>query len=75
MQEAAEVDLQWLHRYFLPGLLTFLFLVLVPLVKLLRRTGHNPAWCLFAIFPGLNLIAFWHFAFKPWPTDKKSSTS
>jgi len=47
-----------------------LFLFLVPIIKLLRRTGHHPLWSLFAIFPGLNLIAFWFFAFKPWPADK-----
>jgi hypothetical protein len=52
-------------------LLILLFLLLVPIVKLLRRTGHHPVWCLFAIVPALNLIAFWLFAFKPWPTDKK----
>lgn len=47
-----------------------LFLFLVPVIKLLRRTGHHPLWSLFAIFPGLNLIALWLFAFKQWPTDK-----
>jgi len=52
-------------------LLVFLFLLLVPVVQLLRRTGHHPVWCLLALFPALNLIAFWLFAFKPWPTDKK----
>jgi hypothetical protein len=53
----------------LPTLAIFLFLLLVPVIKLLRRTGHNPLWCLFAMFPGFNVIAFWIFAFKPWPTD------
>ena len=48
----------------------FLFLLLVPVVKLLRRTGHNAAWCLLSVIPGLNFIAFWLFAFKPWPADK-----
>jgi hypothetical protein len=52
-------------------LLILVFLLLVPVIKLLRRTGHHPVWCLFAIVPALNLIAFWLFAFKPWPTDKK----
>ena len=49
----------------------YLFLLLVPVIKLLRRTGHHPLWCLFAIFPGVNVIAFWIFAFKPWPIDRK----
>ena len=51
----------------------FLFVLLVPIVKLLRRTGHHAIWCLLAILPGLNFIAFWIFAFKPWPTDKTSA--
>jgi uncharacterized membrane protein YhaH (DUF805 family) len=50
----------------------FLFVVFVPVIKLLRRTGHSAFWCLLAIFPGVNVIAFWIFAFKPWPTDGKS---
>jgi uncharacterized membrane protein YhaH (DUF805 family) len=51
----------------------FLLVLLVPIVKLLRRTGHHAIWCLLAILPGLNFIAFWIFAFKPWPTDKTSA--
>jgi predicted PurR-regulated permease PerM len=53
----------------------FLFLLLVPVVKLLRRTGHNAAWSLLSIIPGLNVIAFWLFAFKPWPTGKTRAGS
>jgi len=45
----------------------FSFLLVVPVVKLLRRTGHHSAWSTFAVFPGLNLIAFWYFAFNPGP--------
>lgn len=48
-----------------------LFLFLVPIIKLLRRTGHHALWCLLAIFPVLNLIALWIFAYEPWPTDGK----
>ena len=55
--------------------LIFLFLLLVPVVKLLHRTGHHPLWCLVATVPALNLVAFWFFAFKPWPTDKKSASA
>src|SRR5215469_12474112 len=45
----------------------FSFLLVVPVVKLLRRTGHHSAWSTFVVFPGLNLIAFWYFAFNPGP--------
>jgi len=68
MTEAVDI------RFTLPIVMTILgvsiFLLLVPVIKVLHRTGHHPLWCLFAIFPGLNLIALWLFAFKPWPTDK-----
>jgi hypothetical protein len=52
-------------------LFVFLFFVVVSVVQILRRTGHNPVWCLLALVPGLNLLAFWFLAFKQWPTDKK----
>lgn len=47
----------------------FLFVHIVPVVKLLRRTGHNPGWFLVTLVPGLNVLALWIFAFKPWPND------
>jgi hypothetical protein len=72
MQEAAaQVDAQSFFSYVL---LVSLFLLLVPVVRLLRRTGHHAVWCLLALFPVLNLIAFWFFAFKPWPTDKQPTS-
>jgi hypothetical protein len=42
-----------------------------------RRSDQKtvPFWCLLAIFTGANVIAFWVFAFKPWPTDAKSSNA
>jgi hypothetical protein len=73
MGQAVSVDVRTFHVLFITGLLVFLFVLLVPVAKLLRRTGHNPAWCLFAIFPGLNFIALWFFAYKPWPSVDKSS--
>ncbi len=75
MQEAgSQWDLRSLATLpiFLMMAGVILFLFLVPIVKLLRRTGHHAMWCLFAIVPGLNLVAFWVFAFKPWPTDSAS---
>jgi hypothetical protein len=75
MQEAVAMDLRSLRVLFLVLSFVSLFVLFVPLAKLLRRTGHNPLWSLVAIFPGLNLIAFWFFAFKPWPVDKKLITT
>jgi hypothetical protein len=75
MQEAATSwDLRSLVTFpnFLMMAGVTLFVFFVPIIKLLRRTGHHAIWCLFALVPGLNLIAFWIFAFKPWPMDKAS---
>jgi hypothetical protein len=71
--EAVEIRSFYPFTHPLIVTLVFLFVLLVPVVKLLRRTGHQPVWCLFALFPGLNIIAFWFFAFKPWPADIKAA--
>ena len=75
MQRATSWDLRSFITF--PLLLmmvgVFLFVLLVPIIKLLRRTGHQAIRCLLALLPGLNFIAFWIFAFKPWPTDKTSA--
>jgi hypothetical protein len=76
MQEpATSYDLRSLMSYpsfALSVLGVCLFLLLVPVIKLLRRTGHSPFWCVLALFPAFNVIALWVFAFKTWPTDGKS---
>jgi len=46
------------------SLLLLLLLFMLPAGKILRRTGHNPLWCVLALFPFLNLVALWFFAFK-----------
>ena len=76
VQEAVQWDLRSLF-YVHPSivLFVFLFFVVVPVVQILRRTGHNLVWCLLALVPGLNFLAFWFLAFKPWPTDKKPATT
>lgn len=51
-------------------LLFWLATILVPFGKLLKRTGHSPAWCIFFAIPMVNLFALWIFSFKPWPTDR-----
>jgi hypothetical protein len=75
VQEASQWDLRSFPLYFLVALLVSVFLVLVPVVQLLRRTGHSPVWCILSVLPVLNLGALWLFAFKPWPTDKKSAAA
>jgi hypothetical protein len=76
LQEASQWDLRSVYASFpLVVLFGFLFFVVIPVVQILRRTGHNPVWCLLALIPGLNLLAFWFLAFKSWPTDKKPANT
>ena len=70
MQEAmAPINSLYYSPAFVVG---SFFIVFIPVIKLLRRTGHNPLWCFLAIVPVINVIAWWYFAFKPWPTDSKA---
>jgi hypothetical protein len=53
-------------------LIVFVLLVnLIPIGKILSRTGHNAGWCLLILFPFLNMILLWVLAFKSWPIDRK----
>ena len=70
MSEALDIRSLFTLSIVITILVISIFLLSVPVIKVLRRTGHHPVWSLFAILPGLNLIALWLFAFKPWPTDK-----
>jgi hypothetical protein len=74
VQEAGQWDLRSLYSYFpFVVAVVFLILVLVPTVQLLRRTRHHPVWSILVLFPVLNLVALWFFAFEQWPTDKQSA--
>jgi hypothetical protein len=56
-------------------LIVFVLLVnLIPIGKILSRTGHNPGWYVLILFPFLNMILLWVFAFKSWPFDRKPTT-
>jgi hypothetical protein len=46
----------------------------IPIGKILKRTGHNPIWSVLCIFPPFALALLWVFAFRPWPIDTKSPT-
>jgi hypothetical protein len=76
-QTATSYDLRSLFGYytFTTAVILYVLAYLIPVIKLLRRTGHNIAWCLLALIPGLNLIAFWVFVFKPWPKDGRMPDS
>jgi tetratricopeptide (TPR) repeat protein len=45
----------------------YLAVVLMPAAKICERVGY-PKWFSFVMLvPGLNIIAYWVFAFSPWP--------
>lgn len=70
IQEAATSwDLRSVLTYpFLVAMLGVgLVIYIVPVIQILRRTGHSAVWCVFAFIPVLNVIALWIFAFKKWP--------
>jgi uncharacterized membrane protein YhaH (DUF805 family) len=43
------------------------FVVLSPVIKILRRTGYSEWWALLLFAPGVNIIALWLFAYGRWP--------
>ena len=46
-------------------------LAIVPMWKLLKRTGHSPWMSLFALLPIVNIVLLYVFAFKSWPSEEK----
>jgi hypothetical protein len=57
--------------WFWTGLIMVVFF-LFPVAKILRRTGHNPLWCLVCLVPFFVYVELWVFAFKGWPSDSKA---
>lgn len=49
----------------------FLFVYAIPIEAILKRTGHQPAWCLFCLFPPFAIAVLWVLAFKHWPIDNR----
>jgi len=48
-------------------LLIILTLVLYPVWRIVKRTGHSPWWSLLMFIPLVNFIGLWTLAFAPWP--------
>jgi len=45
----------------------------IPVLKIMRRTGHSGWASILAAIPLVNVVALWVFAFKQWPRDESSS--
>lgn len=51
---------------FLPLIIIALTL-LVPIARILRRTGHSRWCCVLGMIPLANMIGLWVLAYIPWP--------
>jgi hypothetical protein len=43
--------------------------VLIPVARILDRTGYNRWAAFIAIFPVVNILGLWAFAFGEWPSE------
>ncbi len=51
--------------------LLILMTYIIPVSRILRRTGHSGWWCLLTFIPLVNLIALWLFAYIRWPAERQ----
>jgi hypothetical protein len=47
------------------------FIYVIPLWRILKRTGFHPAFSFLAIIPVVKLVALYYFAFSEWPNESK----
>lgn len=50
--------------------LLYAVIICVPAGQVLKRTGHSRWWALLLLLPVVNLVAYWIFAFKKWPSGQ-----
>ena len=48
-------------------------LYVIPAVKIVRKAGYSGWWCLLMLIPGVNVVAYWVFAFAKWPALRGAS--
>ena len=48
-----------------------LFVLLFPLIRILRKAGYSGWWVLLWFVPIGNLVALWIFAFADWPALRR----
>lgn len=49
----------------------WLFCILLPLWFVVKKAGYSPWFSLLVFGPLINIIAFYYFAFTPWPIQKE----
>lgn len=50
-------------------ILIFVFLPVYFTYKIVTKAGFSGLWAIVSLFPILNLIALWVFAFVDWPAE------
>ena len=58
----------------LVGIAIALVIFVVPLVKILRKSGYSGWWILIWLVPIANIVMLWVFAFSDWPNLAKRPT-
>lgn len=53
-------------------ILLFLLAMIIPVVRIIRRTGHNGWWSIFFFIPLINWVALWVLAYAKWPAVDKT---
>lgn len=62
-----------MERNTIEQILAWLYIAatVIPIARVLQRTGFKTWWMLLMFVPVINLIALWIFAFRKWPIDKR----
>jgi hypothetical protein len=47
----------------------------IPIWRILKRTGYNPVLSFIALIPIMKIVALYYFAFSPWPNDTQLKKS
>ncbi len=55
-------------------LIAFILVIGIPIVKILRRTGHSRWWVILYFVPIANLVALWVFANAKWRVSEADMT-
>ena len=51
--------------------LFYVIATVIPVAKVLQRTGFSTWWMLLIFVPVINVVGLWIFAFGKWPIDKR----
>lgn len=54
-------------------ILIYFAVIGLPVSIILRRAGFSRAWAILSIFPLINVIGLWIFAFSKWPAIERRS--